>query len=299
VSTIDLNRIRVFVRVADAGSFTGAARLSGLPKSSVSRAVAALERELAVRLIQRTTRRLQLTEAGRAYYESVSRALSGIDEAAAAVSELQDTPRGPVRITAPTDLGQWLLAPSLVRFAVRYPDMHVEVSLTQRLVDLVHEGFDLALRVGKLADNRLVARPLGLVRAGVFAAPQYLKRRGRPRSVADLAEHECVLFRSVSGRAVWQLVGPAGRQKVEVRGAVGADDHQFIREAAAAGQGLTLLPIIACSGPERRDLQRVLPEYATVGEPLQLVYPTARFLPKRVVLLRDQLLKELPPRFKT
>jgi len=299
MSTIDLNRIRLFVRVAEAGSFTAAARLSALPKSSVSRAVAALERDLAVQLIQRNTRRLQLTEAGRAYYESVSRALSGIDEAAAAVSELQDAPRGPVRITAPADLGQWLLAPILVRFARRYPEVHLEVSLTQRLVDLVHEGFDLALRAGRLADSRLVARPLGLVRAGVFAAPQYLKRRGRPQSVAELAAHDCVLFRGVSGRAVWQLVGPAGRQKIEVRGAVGADDGHFIRAAAAAGQGLTLLPIFACSGPERRDLQRVLPEYATVGEPLQLVYPTARFLPKRVVLLRDQLLKELPPRLKT
>ena len=153
MSTIDLNRIRLFVRVAEAGSFTAAARLSALPKSSVSRAVAALERDLAVQLIQRTTRRLLLTEAGRAYYESVSRALSGIDEAAAAVSELQDAPRGPVRITAPADLGQWLLAPILVRFARRYPEVHLEVSLTQRLVDLVHEGFDLALRVGRLADS--------------------------------------------------------------------------------------------------------------------------------------------------
>ena len=299
MSTIDLNRIRLFVRVAEAGSFTAAARLSGLPKSSVSRAVAALERELAVQLIQRTTRRLHLTEAGRAYFESVSRALSGIDEAAAAVSELQDAPRGRVRITAPGDLGHWLLAPILVRFAMRYPEVHLEVSLTQRLVDLVQEGFDLALRVGKLADSRLVARPLGLIRAGVFAAPRYLKRRGDPHSVTELSEHDCVLFRSISGRAVWQLVGPAGRRNIEVRGAVGADDGQFIREAAAAGEGLALLPIFARSGPERRDLQRVLPEYATVGEPLQLVYPTARFLPKRVVLLRDQLLKELPPRFQT
>jgi len=294
MSTIDLNRVRLFVRVAEAGSFTGAARLSGLPTSSVSRAVAALERELAVRLIQRTTRRLQLTEAGRVYYESVSRALSGMDEAAAAVSELQDAPRGRVRITAPADLGHWLLAPSLVSFATRYPEVQIEVSLTQRIVDLVHEGFDLALRIGKLADNRLVARVLGLVRAGIFAAPRYLKRRGRPRSVADVADHDCVLFRSVSGRAVWELVGPAGRQKVEVRGAVAADDS----EAAAAGQGLTLLPIFACQGREKDDLQRVLPEYATVGVPLQLVYPTARFLPKRVVLLRDHLVNELPPLLK-
>jgi DNA-binding transcriptional LysR family regulator len=177
--------------------------------------------------------------------------------------------------------------------------VQIEVSLTQRIVDLVHEGFDLALRVGKLADNRLVARALGLVRAGIFAAPRYLKRRGRPRSVADLADHDCVLFRSVSGRAVWELVGPAGRQKVEVRGAVAADDNEFVREAAAAGQGLTLLPIIfACQGRAKDDLQRVLPEYATVGVPLQLVYPTARFLPKRVVLLRDHLVDELPPLLK-
>src|SRR5258706_9382955 len=206
MAPIDLNRIGLFVRVADGGSFTAAARLSGLPKSSVSRAVAALERELAVRLIQRTTRRLQLTEAGRAYYESVSRALAGIEEAAAAMSELQDTPRGQLRITAPPDLGQWLLAPTIARFAMRYPDVQVDVSLTQRLVDLVHEGLDLALRVGKLRDSRLVARPLGHIRAGIFAAPRYLKRRGRPRSVGELAEHGCVLFRGVSGRAVWELV---------------------------------------------------------------------------------------------
>jgi DNA-binding transcriptional LysR family regulator len=297
MAPIDLNRIRLFVYVADAGSFTAAARLSGLPKSSVSRAVAALERELAVRLIQRTTRRLQLTEAGRAYYDSVSRALAGIDEAAAALSELQDAPRGRVRITAPPDIGQWLLAPSIARFAMRYPEVHVEVVLTQRLVDLVHEGFDLALRMGKLGDSRLVARSLGLVRAGIFGAPRYLNRKPL-RSVAELAEHDCVLFRSTSGRSVWELVGAAGRQKVEVQGTIGADDGQFVREAAAAGQGLALLPIFACGGQGRNDLQRVLPHYATVGEPIHLVYPSARFLPKRVVLLRDQLLEELPMRLK-
>src|SRR5207247_10205401 len=137
-----------------------------LPASPVSRAVAALERELAVRLIQRTTRRLQLTEAGRVYYESVSRALSGMDEAAAAVSELQDAPRGRVRITAPADLGHWLLAPSLVRFATKYPEVQLEVSLTQRIVDLVHEGFDLALRVGNLVDMLIGEREVGLVCVG-------------------------------------------------------------------------------------------------------------------------------------
>ena len=210
MSTIDLNRIRLFARVVEAGSFTAAARDAGLPKSSVSRAIAALERDLAVRLIHRTTRRLQPTEAGRAYYESLSRALAGIDEATAAAAELQDTPRGTVRLTAPTDLGDRLLPPLLVGFAARYPEVRVDVVLTQRFVDLVHEGIDLALRVGRLGDSRLVARPLGTVRAGVFASPRYLERRGAPRTVAALAEHECLLFRSSSGRAVWKLVGPRG-----------------------------------------------------------------------------------------
>jgi len=296
--TIDLNRVRLFVRVAEAGSFTDAARLSGLPKSSVSRAVAALERELAVRLIQRTTRRLQLTEAGRLYYESVSRALSGMDEAATAVSELQDAPHGRVRITAPTDLGDWLLPPVLVGFSARYPEVRVEVVLTQRFVDLVHEGIDLALRIGSLGDSRLVARPLGTVRAGVFASPRYLERRGVPRAVVALAEHECVLFRSSSGQAVWKLIGPQGAETVEVRGAISADDHHMVRTAAAAGQGLALLPIVTCAGGAAADVRRVLPRHAAEGPPLHLVYPSARLVPKRVALLRDQILRELPPRLK-
>ena len=299
MSTIDLNRIRLFARVVEGASFTAAARDAGLPKSSVSRAIAALERDLAVRLIHRTTRRLQPTEAGRAYYESVSRGLAGIDEATAAAAELQDTPRGTVRITAPTDLGDRLLPPILVRFAARYPEVRVDVVLTQRFVDLVHEGIDLALRVGRLGDSRLVVRPLGTVRAGVFASPRYLERRGAPRTVAALAEHECVLFQGSSGQAVWKLVGPRGAETVEVRGAISADDHHMVREAAAAGQGLALLPIVACAGRAAvADLRRVLPRHAAEGPPLHLVYPSTRLVPKRVALLRDQILQELPRRLK-
>lgn len=295
-STIDLNRIRLFARVVEAGSFTAAARNAGLPKSSVSRAIGALERDLAVRLIYRTTRRVQPTEAGRAYYESVSRALAGVDEATAAVSELQDTPRGTVRLTAPADLGDRLLPPILVGFTARYPEVRVDVLLTQRIVDLVHEGVDLALRIGRLGDSRLVARPLGPVRAGVFASPQYLEQRGVPRAVAALAQHECVLFRSSSGQAVWKLVGPRGAETAEVRGAISADDHHMVHAAALAGQGLALLPIVACAGAA--GLRRVLPRYAAEGPPLHLVYPSARLVPKRVALLRDQILQEVPPRLK-
>jgi DNA-binding transcriptional LysR family regulator len=300
MATIDLNRIRLFVRVVETGSFTAAAGAVGLPKSSVSRAMAALERDLGVRLLQRTTRRVQVTDAGRSYYSSVSPALSGLDDATAAVSELRETPRGPVRLTAPADFGHRLLAPTLTRFARLYPEVYLEVSRTQRFVDLVYEGFDLAIRAGKLSDSRLVAQSLGEARAGIFASQAYLKRRGRPRTVAELAQHECVLFRSASGRAMWQLIGPAGLETVGVGGAIGGDDHEIIREAAAEGQGLALLPIFSGYLRRRggRELMRVLPSYATAGTPLHLVYPSARFLPKRVALLRDRLMKELPPLLK-
>ncbi|HXC51473.1 MAG TPA: LysR family transcriptional regulator [Candidatus Limnocylindrales bacterium] len=292
--TIDLNQVRLFVRVVDAGSFTAAARAVGLPKSSVSRAVSALERELGIRLIQRTTRRVQATDAGRTYYETVSRALSGIDDASEAVAELKDVPRGTVRITAPADSGHTLLADTVVRFAQSYPEVRIDVSLTQRVVEMVHEGFDLAIRIGKLADSGLVARRMGFVHAGLFASKTYLERKPRPRSIADLAEHECILFRS-AGPTVWELVGPSGPESVEVHGALSADDHHMVRDAAAEGQGIALLPIFMCSGQTGdSDLVRVLPMHTTAGVPIHLIHPSAHFIPKRVTLLRDQLLEDIP-----
>jgi DNA-binding transcriptional LysR family regulator len=292
--TIDLNQVRLFVRVVEAGSFTAAARDIRLPKSSVSRAVSALERELGIRLIQRTTRRVSVTDAGRTYYETVSRALSGIDEASEAVAELKDVPRGAVRITAPADTGHTLLADSVVRFAQRYPEVRIEVSLTQRVVEMVHEGFDLAIRIGKLADSGLVARRLGFVHAGLFASKMYLERMAAPRSVADVSAHECILFRS-AGPAVWELVGPSGKKSVEVHGALSADDYHMVRDAAVEGQGIALLPIFAGSAlAEEGELVRILPEYTTTGIPIHLVHPSAHFIPKRVTLLRDQLLEDIP-----
>src|SRR5258708_18325501 len=142
--SVDLNAVATFVRVVERGGFTSAAASLGVPKSSVSRSVKRLEQELGVRLLQRTTRRLNLTEAGRAYYESVANALAGMDEARAAITDMQDTPRGTVRVTAPPDIGAILLAPIVARFVRKYPEVRVELSLTSRFVDLVHEGIDLA-----------------------------------------------------------------------------------------------------------------------------------------------------------
>jgi DNA-binding transcriptional LysR family regulator len=199
---IDLNDVATFVRVADGGGFTAAANALGVPKSTVSRSLARLERVLGVRLVHRTTRALALTEAGRAYYDRVRGAVLGVAEATADVVDLGTEPRGSIRVTTPVDVGQVLLAEVVAGFVQRYPQVHFEVTLTSRIVDLVAEGFDLALRASELRDSSLVARRIGNTGMGLFASPAYLKRRGTPKAVADLASHEFIRFRSSRGPLV-------------------------------------------------------------------------------------------------
>ena len=290
---MDLNRVAVFARVAEAASFTAAAAALALPKSSVSRHVAALEAELGTRLFQRTTRRLRLTPAGAAYYERAAQALAALEGAAASLAELQDQPSGRVRITAPSDLAVALLAPLAARFLRLHPRVEVDVSASARVVNLVEEGFDLALRAGNLRSDTLVARSLGLVHGGLFATRAYLKKRGAPDSLAALKAHDTLHFRSSSGISPWHFIGPAGTVQVETTSRLIADDFQFVQEACAAGHGIALLPLAHVRGDTR--LVRLLPQYVSAGAPLHIVYPTARFVPKRVALFRDFLLQELPP----
>jgi DNA-binding transcriptional LysR family regulator len=291
---MDLNRAAVFVRVVDEGGFTAAARVLRLPKSSVSRSVALLEEDLGARLLQRSTRKLRLTEAGSAFYERASRGLAGVQEAAAAVADLQGLLRGPIKITAPVDAGVWLLSPLVARFVAEHPGVHIELVLTTRMVDLVAEGFDFALRAGVLTDSRLVARRLRASPLGLYASPDYLKQRGTPLKVIDLLNHDCVMFRPDRGRARWKLTGPDGEQTLEVRGPVGADDFTFLQRMVAAGSGIGLLPGFLCqAGVGRGELVRVLPDYTWAAGDFHLVYPSARYLPQRAAAFRDFLLQEL------
>jgi len=287
---MDLNRVAVFAHVVEHGGFTAAARVLRLPKSSVSRAVALLEEELGVRLLQRSTRRVKMTEAGTAFYERASRGLAGVADAAAAVADMQGGVRGLVRITAPADLGIWLLEPLLSRFVKEHPGVQMEAVLTNRVVDIVEEGLDLAIRAGALRDTALIARKLTPVAAALFASPEYLARRGVPARVADLAHHDCVLFRPTRAQATWTLTGPEGDETIEVSGPIGADDFAFVRSAVISGLGIGLLPTFLCAGDA---LTRVLPAHALLGPGLHLVYPSARYLPHRVAVLRDFLLVAL------
>jgi len=291
---LDLNRIAVFARVVEAGSFTAAAAALGVRKSSVSRSVAALEETLGIRLLQRTTRRLSLTDAGAAYYARARDALAGIEEAQRAASSVGVEARGVVRITAPVDLAGGV-ATVTSAFVRAHPAVRVEVSLTARFVDLLKEGFDLAVRAGPLVDSSLLARKLGETELGLFASPAYLDGAGRPRRLSDLARHDCILYRAAGAKAVWRLSGPRGEEEeVSVRGRIETDEFAFVRASAREGVGIAFTPIgMVASLVESGELERVLPRYALRGAPVHIVWPSRGFEPAAVRLLRDALVEAL------
>lgn len=289
--TVDLNRVRVFVQVVEDGSFTTAAKRLGLPKSSVSRSVTALEHSLGVRLLQRTTRALHLTDAGKTWFQQVRPAMTSLADSAAALSSRAATPRGRVRFTCAPDAND-LVARVVARFRRQNPHVQIDVSLTSRHVDLVAEGFDLALRAGDLKDSSLVVRKLHESALGLYATPAYLKRRGTPKQVEDLARHDCIVMNSDSGRAAWTLTNAAGdSQTVEVTATVSTDLLQFAARTVLSGLGIAMLPEMVFGAiPE---LRRVLPDWRRVGGSLSLVSPSRGFEPRAVTLFKEELIAEL------
>ncbi len=289
------------MRVMETGSFTAAARALGLPKSSVSRRVAALEAALRVRLLQRSTRKLVATEAGRVYFERARAALAGLSEAGAAATDMSREIAGPIRFTASSDSTGYLV--SLIgEFLAKYPKVRLDVVLTARRVDLVTEGFDLALRAGPLIDSSLIVRRLGRTDHGLFAARSYLRRAGTPRRVGDLPRHRFVLFGDGPQREQLRLTGPAGEETIRIDGSVVAHDMAFAVDAAAAGLGIAVVPDAsfgwAMKGGLRtgwKDLVRLLPDYFAPGSELNLVSPPVAYEPARVGLFRDFLAQRLRP----
>jgi DNA-binding transcriptional LysR family regulator len=296
---MDLNHIVSFLRVVEAGSFTKAAKALGVPTSTVSRQVAQLEADLGARLLQRTSRHVQLTDAGAAYHERVSPALEALANASCEIHDLQEDPSGLVRLTAPPDLSVDYLAAPLAQFSREHPRIQVELVLTGRTVDLVAEGFDLALRAGEIRDGSLIARKLGLSEIILVASGGYLARRGEPRTLDELRQHDCIGFRAQRGRASWNLTGPEGPVLVEVDCRVCADDFSFIRALLLADAGVALAPRSTVQvAIQEGKLRRVLPGYGLqTSSGLSLVYPSAKHLPRRVALLRDHLLRILPSMF--
>lgn len=296
---MDLNELLIFTRVVQAGSFTKAAKQLDMPKSSVSRKVSELEDRIGARLLQRTTRQLGLTDAGRIYFEHAARIVAQVEEADQAVNRMQATPRGLLRVTAPLSFA--MLGPIVAEFLARYADVQVELSCTDRAVDLIEEGFDLAIRAGKLEDSTLVARNLGALKRVLVAAPGYCKLHGTPKTPADLATHACITFGAGAQPNVWTLYDDDRPVDVRVTARLVVNDFDMMGDAARAGLGIAYMPEYVCAHDLAAGrLRHVLPRWCSAVAPVQALYPTARHLSPKVTafldLVRERFSLKLPQR---
>ena len=283
--------LQAFVAVAELRSFSAAARRLRIAKSAISRQVGALEAALGVRLFNRTTRSLSLTEVGRGYFERAERILADLSEADEAVGEMRSAPRGKLRVSAPMSFGFLHLTPALCDFLARYPEVDVDVALSDRFVDLVEEGFDVAVRIAVLPDSSLIARRLAPARAVICASPAYLARRGEPKIPDDLAGHDCLFNSNLPSGREWRFVGRDGSPtRVAVKGRLSLNNGDALRVAALHGFGLVRLPTFIVG----RDLQAgmltsVLDGYLEQDAAIHAVYPHARRLSPAVRAFVDFL----------
>ncbi|RKH66769.1 LysR family transcriptional regulator [Corallococcus llansteffanensis] len=284
-----LDDMLLFAEVVTTGGITSAAERLGLRKSTVSRRLSALEERLGIRLLERNTRRLRLTEAGREYHAHCARLVAEAREVNATLSESRGTPQGTLRIATLSLLGE-LLTPVIAELLLRQPRLRVEVSLAQTHVDLVAEEYDLALRTGPLADSSLVARRLGRVRTGCYASPAYLSRHGTPQSPEELQAHECVLLAEPGSDEVWFFGEGKAARIVPVTGRLRVPSVRAGQAAARAGLGIVRLPASLVADDVRAGL--LVPVLASVtppGLPLFAVYPSSRQLPLKVRAFLDLL----------
>ena len=290
--------IEAFVKVSETKSFTEAAARLGQSKSAISRHISALETELGARLFHRSTRTLALTEAGQSYYERMARILSDVEEANRAVTQLQAAPRGRLRVNAPMSFGFLHLAGVLPEFMERYPEVSIDLVMNDRFVDLVDEGFDVAVRIGGMADSSLIAKKLGPIRRVICASPAYLQKRGIPQTPDDLRGHDCLCNTNVQSPHEWSFTRPEGGVwAVDVRGTVTANNGDALRVAALKGLGLTLLPtFIVGADLQAGNLVTVLDQYMVQKLAMHAVYPTSRHLSPKVRAFVDFLFERFGAR---
>lgn len=283
--------MEAFVRVVETGTFVAAAERLGTSTSSLSRMVADLEQHLGARLLNRTTRRLSLTESGQSYYERCVTLLADLAEAEAVAGQSAAQARGTVRLTCSHSMAEQKVAPAIASFVERHPAVKFELTVSDRIVDLVEEGFDLAIRVGAVGSDRLVARRLGSMRLVLCAAPSYLRTRAAPRRPADLAEHNALTYAYSASPRVWQFTDAAGAvHETRVAGNLHANSGDALRAAAVAGLGILCEPdFLLDSALRAGQLVRLLPEYTGAGGDIWAVYPSRRHLSLKVRLFVDHV----------
>jgi DNA-binding transcriptional LysR family regulator len=287
---MDLNGALTFVRVVQAGSFSAAARNLKMPVSTVSTKIARLEEELKVSLLRRTTRKLHLTEAGERFFTHAARAIAELQEAQSATTAEHGDPQGTLKITATVDMGTTILSDLVADFLKLYPLVRIELLLTDRVVDLVGEGIDLAIRAGHLEDSSLVSRKLGVTHFEAYASPAYLKKRGSIKRPQDLEKHDCLIF-AVSGDASnWQLHSGSKVTQVKVNSRFAANNLASIHRLALNGHGIGLLPSFLCtSDVEAGRLVPLLDGWTAARVPVSIVYPKQSFVPLALRTFVDYL----------
>jgi len=290
-----LRSMEIFLATVDAGSFAGAAERCGMSAVMVGKHIRALEALLGASLLTRTTRRHALTEIGRHYAAQCRQILAQVTDAESVAESMRAAPRGLLRVTAPVSFGATWLSPAVADYLVRWPDVSVDVSLNDRTVDLVEEGFDVAVRVGPLPDSSLVARPLRPYGMIVCAAPSYLERRGTPHTPADLARHECLEFTGWVPEARWKLKGEKdGRHIPPSR--LRANNTQALRMAALAGFGIVMqAEMILRPDIEAGRLVPLLQSYLPAPRPMHLLYSRDRQATPKLTTFVDFLLERFGP----
>ena len=292
----DINDLLLFAHVVKVRSFSEAARRLGVSKSRVSKAVARLEGDLGVRLLHRSTRSLSLTEVGEAYFEHCDRILEELSLADTAISRLHQEPRGQLKISAPVAFSTMHVASALPDFMACYPDLTVDLTISDRLVDLAEEGYDIALRISREPGQNLVARQLAPIRRMICASPDYLARRGMPLAPADLVRHNCLSYTFLDTQEVWHLKGGDGDVAIPVAGTLRINDDEALSQAVLGGLGLAMLPTFIVG----RDLQEgrlveVLPGFVPTERFIYAVHLPNRHLPPKVRAFIDFLLARFGP----
>jgi len=276
--------LQTFVKVVDFGSISAAAERLGIAKSAVSRRITELEHRLGVQLFRRTTRQLNLTDSGKSFYDRAVRILSDLEEAELAISQQHGELAGLIKIAAPLSFGLAHLAPAITEFMNTHPKVQIDLDLNDRQVDILQEGFDLAIRISRLADSSFIARRLATVRHMVCASPDYLTRHGEPQTTDDLAEHQCLCYSNVSDADVWHFRDANNNPgRIKVTATVWANNGDFLRDAAIAGLGIILEPtFIVCDAVNEGLLKPLLTNYEWPALDAYAVYPQTRHLSQRV-----------------
>lgn len=279
---MNLNEIAIFVKIVETGSFVGAANFLQMPKSTVSAKLSSLEHRLGVTLIRRTTRKLHVTEAGNEYYQECLKAMVQIQAAEEKVTSRQSVLIGPLKITAPTELGVALLPQVILEFNKKYPKINLEVILTNRSVDLVSEGIDIGIRTGALKDSSLIAKRLGTIYFAPFASPKYFKTFSEPKNPKELENH-CTLQFAPLGNDEWHLVGPKGKQTIGINKTMIIDDLNLIKTLAVSGLGIALMPTFLCLNEVKNGkLVRILDNWRTDLRPVHFIYPSQKYISPKI-----------------